>query len=214
MAVLAFTTSVDRGSLCLYHEGKLVEKKWNRSKSHSEILTFQISQTLKKLSLTVRDIEALIFDNGPGSFTGCRVSAGVAKTLAYSLDLPLYTATSLSCMSYLYKQTDGEILAILDAHRNYFYFQKFHSTNGPLESLTEVQVSTLDQLNTISANSNLIVSCLADGVSVKGKKNWPQAKVLIEMYLDKSPLINRENWTQGEPLYVRAPAAVENLVKS
>ena len=66
------------------------EKKILNEKQNSKI----IMPLIKKM-LGQEKPESIIVVNGPGSFTGVRLGVTIAKTLAYTLQIPIYTITSL-----------------------------------------------------------------------------------------------------------------------
>src|SRR4051812_31966135 len=95
-AFLAFTTSTNRGSVALTDGARVWKKQWTRSGQHSEILTPSIKKILTSAKIKPRDLEAIAVDKGPGSFTGCRLAVNVARTMAYTLGIPIFTESSLT----------------------------------------------------------------------------------------------------------------------
>jgi tRNA threonylcarbamoyladenosine biosynthesis protein TsaB len=55
----------------------------------SQIVLPLIDKLLKKHNLTLQDINAIMFNEGPGSFTGLRVGAAIANTLGTYLKIPI-----------------------------------------------------------------------------------------------------------------------------
>lgn len=70
---------------------------WQRQ---SELLIQEIDSLLKKHSLTRKDIDAVVCSKGPGSYTGVRISLTIAKTIAFSLQIPLYLPSSLQVLQH------------------------------------------------------------------------------------------------------------------
>lgn len=64
--------------------------------------------SIKKL-LNNQIPDSIIVVNGPGSFTGVRLGVTVAKTLAYTMNIPIRTITSLECMSYFVNKPNAKI---------------------------------------------------------------------------------------------------------
>ena len=64
------------------------------------------------------ELESIVVVNGPGSFTGVRIGVTIAKTLAYTLDIPIYTVTSLECMA-ISLESDERIVAFCDKNGYY-----------------------------------------------------------------------------------------------
>jgi tRNA threonylcarbamoyl adenosine modification protein YeaZ len=65
------------------------ERRWESRHRHSEQLIEQLDELLGSTGRRPIDIESLVVGIGPGSFTGLRIGLATAKTLAYSLAVPL-----------------------------------------------------------------------------------------------------------------------------
>ena len=65
------------------------ERRWESRHRHGEQLIEQLDDLLGATGRRPSDIGALVVGIGPGSFTGLRIGLATAKTLAYSLDVPL-----------------------------------------------------------------------------------------------------------------------------
>ena len=99
--------------VCLLSDGKLISKKEHSGKNHSEVAIQLIEELLSDNNLTVKDLKEIIVVNGPGSFTGVRIGVTIAKTLAYSLNIPIKTITTLECMG-ISETNDFDIIAFKD----------------------------------------------------------------------------------------------------
>lgn len=79
----------------LYKNGEVIKKEvLNDEKEHSRVLM----PTIKKIIDNIT-ISSIVVVNGPGSFTGVRLGVTVAKTLAYTMNKPIRTVSSLECMA-------------------------------------------------------------------------------------------------------------------
>ncbi len=86
----------DREIELLYTDGKKEYRIIEDSpKGHSEIMVPSLEKLLKDNSIDVGIIDLIVVVVGPGSFTGVRIGVTVAKTLAYDLNIPIKTITSL-----------------------------------------------------------------------------------------------------------------------
>ena len=70
----------------------------NETLNHSTICIPTLIELLKRNQLDIHDIDDIIVINGPGSFTGVRIGVTIAKTLAYTLNIPIRTTTSLEVL--------------------------------------------------------------------------------------------------------------------
>lgn len=109
--ILTIKTASPVCELTLYDNGKSVAKNsWQADRQLAKDLLGQLETFLQKNKLTFNKLTGLIVFSGPGSFTGLRIGATVANTLAYSLHIPIVGAAGNAW------QKQG--LARLDAHEN------------------------------------------------------------------------------------------------
>lgn len=64
-------------------------------RSHSETVIPLLNELLEKADLSSKDLEQIIVVNGPGSFTGVRIGVTIAKTIAYLVNIPIKSISSL-----------------------------------------------------------------------------------------------------------------------
>jgi len=126
-------------TVALFDGQKLLIKTKESQYSHAVYLAPMIRDILKENHLSVKSIKDIVAVNGPGSFTGLRIGLSNAKTLAYSLKIPIYLVSSLS--SYL---VSSEVLndkfCVLEDNKGY-YVSEFDSNNNvvfPEEYLEDV----------------------------------------------------------------------------
>jgi tRNA threonylcarbamoyladenosine biosynthesis protein TsaB len=99
-AVLCIDTSVTNASVALAIDGKLASIKINdNQKEHASFLQPAIELLLKEHALKPKDLAAVTVTNGPGSYTGLRVSLASAKGLCFALQIPLITLSTLEIMT-------------------------------------------------------------------------------------------------------------------
>lgn len=66
---------------------------------HAAFLHKAIDELLKKLHITLAELNAVAVVEGPGSYTGLRVGMAAAKGIAYALNKPLITVNTLEMMA-------------------------------------------------------------------------------------------------------------------
>lgn len=123
MNFLALETATDPGSIALWHDGEVLARSCPLGLSNSETLLPLVQSTLGEAGLDFADLHGIAFGAGPGSFTGLRVSCGVAQGLAFARDIPLLGIGTLDAMAHF---TGGERVAVaLDARMGEVYFGLF-----------------------------------------------------------------------------------------
>lgn len=127
------------------------EKKILNEKQNSKI----IMPLIKKM-LGQEKPESIIVVNGPGSFTGVRLGVTIAKTLAYTLQIPIYTIISLECMA-LNVEDDDKIVGFSDKNGYYIgIFSDNCTLIGDYEYLSNTEFSEF------SAKYNVLVDVKID----------------------------------------------------
>ncbi|PLS80606.1 tRNA (adenosine(37)-N6)-threonylcarbamoyltransferase complex dimerization subunit type 1 TsaB [Candidatus Saccharibacteria bacterium] len=71
-------------------DGAIVaEREWHAHRTLAKDLPRVISELLQQLQQDWTAVEAVILFRGPGSFTGLRIGAAVANTIAYAQQIPV-----------------------------------------------------------------------------------------------------------------------------
>ena len=84
-----------------------------------------IEEILKNNNINTNYLNEIIVINGPGSFTGVRIGVTIAKTLAYTLDIPIKALTSLEAYAVSIESKINKLVAISDLKGKYIgYFSK------------------------------------------------------------------------------------------
>ena len=99
----------------------------SEARKASRIILSNIDKIMSDNSLKVSDLDAFIFNKGPASFTGTRISASVGQAIGYSQDIPVIGIPSLSVMAYVYfKQSDlSKITCIKIAYGDKIYIGSY-----------------------------------------------------------------------------------------
>jgi tRNA threonylcarbamoyl adenosine modification protein YeaZ len=61
----------------------------NYDKPQEQNILSAIDEALKNNNLSLKDLEAIEVNPGPGSFTGTRVGVAIANSLAFALGIPI-----------------------------------------------------------------------------------------------------------------------------
>lgn len=90
MMILTIKTDTSVCDLGLYSDdAKLTGKTWEAGRQLAAQLPEAIEVFLKGNQKKFDDLESVIVFKGPGSFTGLRIGATVANTIAYAQSIPI-----------------------------------------------------------------------------------------------------------------------------
>lgn len=149
--ILALDTSTDACSVALYRDGELTEDFRVLPREHTRYLLPMVDQLLSEQRQALRELDAIAFGCGPGSFTGLRVCIGVVQGLAFGSGLPVVPVSSLRALAQTALSdadfADGDcILAALDARMDELYWAGYRLENGELQGLGDENLSAPERL--------------------------------------------------------------------
>lgn len=142
--ILCLETSTTNCSVSIGDGNSIIALKEVNSKnfSHSEQLHGFINEILNEAGLSPKDLDAVSVSKGPGSYTGLRIGVSAAKGLAFALDIPLISVSTLHCLAKQVEVKEGLIIPMLDARRMEVYSEVF---NAEFNSVREIKAEILDQ---------------------------------------------------------------------
>lgn len=123
--ILCIETATTVCSVALFSEnGLLGYQEYHIEKSHSNLLPSIVDGTLAAVALSRSDISAVAVSEGPGSYTGLRIGASIAKGLCYAFDIPLIAVNTLHVMAQSvqrFNHTNALLCPMIDARRMEVY---------------------------------------------------------------------------------------------
>ncbi len=130
MTILAVDTSSNALSVALKTDSFLEERTLiGRSLQHSERLVPIIMELCSDAGITTRDIELLSCTRGPGSFTGLRIGMSALKGMAYALDKPLVSVSTMEALANCIPCFDGAVVTVMDAKKQRWYLAAFEKSS-------------------------------------------------------------------------------------
>ena len=192
-----------------------------------------IENAFKKTKLTIDDIDLIVCDIGPGSFTGIRIGVATVKAFCDSKDIIPIGISSLESLAYSIKNNSKIICSIINAKNNNCYFALYEkSKDNTLQTLIEPEAENIDTTLSILNSYNLdtldnkVISFVGDGSKVYKDKIleiFPNSIISNEKndILDSYNLglAGFDKYSSGEeieellPLYLKKPQAQIQLEK-
>ncbi|WP_018663933.1 tRNA (adenosine(37)-N6)-threonylcarbamoyltransferase complex dimerization subunit type 1 TsaB [Heyndrickxia acidiproducens] len=138
MKVLAIDTSNEVLGVSLIDGKKvLAEYMTNLKKNHSIRVMPAIQQIMKDCSVEPSELDKIVVAKGPGSYTGIRIGVTIAKTMAWSLKIPLAGVSSLKFMAAAGRYFNGYISPLFDARRGRIYTGLYRYQDGRIETVID-----------------------------------------------------------------------------
>src|SRR5262249_6033342 len=147
----------------------------------------------------------IILADGPGSFTGLRVAAAVAKALLHVRAMPLWTAPSLLVCAAASQQSEGVILSVSNALRGELFAAAYQFSPGRVEIMLPPSVVTAASLRTLVPSPRLIVGPAA--ATLGGDPSWPDAGRLFALVGMAGGVLRVDDPARWEPVYGRPAEA-------
>lgn len=155
MKVLAIDTSNHPMSVALVEDEQLLATTTlNMVRNHSIYLMPTIDNLFKLVQWTPADLDRVVVAQGPGSYTGIRIAATTAKTLADTLKVALVGVSSLEVVARnVLPTSDQVIVPFFDARRGNVFAGAYQWQDSRLVNLIEDQhlamTTLLDQLGRV-----------------------------------------------------------------
>lgn len=177
--LLYLDTSASPSRVLLFREGgEFIQRLHPEQKGHGTLIHTHIAELLSEAELGYNDLAAVCVLNGPGSYTGLRISLSVAKGLCFALNLPLILLNKLEVLfHHCNPELRGGQNAVLLHARTGECFSAIYGKEG--EELKPPGLSTIVDLAGLqSANALRIISmdnAIPEGIAVHECPAWDPA---------------------------------------
>lgn len=118
--ILAFDTATNACTVALQVGAKVYARHEIAPSQHAKLLLPLINDLLSEAKINLSDLNAVAFGCGPGSFMGVRLATATAQGLAFGLNIPLISISTLQILA----QTAGgkNVVAGWDARMDEIYW--------------------------------------------------------------------------------------------
>lgn len=214
MKILALDTAASWCSVAVYNsDGDIVlaDVSENIGKGHAEVLMDYVERAVREAKLSLRDMDRVAVNIGPGSFTGVRIGVSAARGFALALDVPAIGVTAFEALAAETQSLSPEkpVLVLLDAHRGEIYAQSFDAKGLPSAKPLVLSREEAEALAVSQAANTVLAGSAAPAINeVIGSRFTlgpvePTAKIGIYARQASS----RQPGDAPKPLYMRGPDA-------
>lgn len=185
MLILALDTAGENCAVALARAGDglhvLARRCETIGRGHAERLMPMIGEALAEAGLGYGDLQRIVVTTGPGSFTGTRIGVAAARALALALSVPAVGVSVLDALIEAARaETDGLIVAALDARRGEIYAKAVKSVGKPISNQGSGTILLAAQVTTVATLAGAIAKLNCGAVTLTGSVAASLARMLGE----------------------------------
>jgi tRNA threonylcarbamoyladenosine biosynthesis protein TsaB len=215
--LLAVETSTELCSAALLRGDDLLVEEALSPNQHAEHLAPMIRRLLARAGLAPRDLDAVAFGQGPGSFTGIRIACGIAQGMALGAGRPVIAVPSL--MALAEQANESRVIAALDARMGETYLAAYSRMGGDWQAAIAPCLAAEAALPALPGRDWVATGSGFDGFAWLRSAYGPQIVHRIENDLPRAGAVARiaaRRLARGEtlapeeaaPLYLRDKVAL------
>jgi tRNA threonylcarbamoyladenosine biosynthesis protein TsaB len=216
---LALDTATERASVALGVPGASPhEESIGGARRHAAALLPAIQRVLHRAGASLDDLRGIALSDGPGSFTGLRVGASVAKALVQARVLPLWTAPSLLVRAAGVAQDHALVLSVANALRGEVYAAAYRFLPDGIRTELIPSVRRPEELVASALRPSVVVGEAPPDVLdllqrwvgrpvIGPPEGFPRAALLLELIGRKGGARKVETVREWEPVYGRPAEA-------
>ena len=127
-----------------------------------------IDAALSEAQLKLPDIQALIFNRGPGAFSGIRINTAVVQALSVAHDIPCVGVSSLQAIAQAAYQQHalGEVYSALDARMQQVYFGRYALIDNIMQPVNQENGEDSEQLLDYDSQTALNIPIVGNGAGL------------------------------------------------
>ena len=167
---LAMDTVFDQCSIAILDaNGQVLSSHTETGKrQQTQQILPMIDAALSEAQLKLADIQALIFNRGPGAFSGIRINAAVVQALSVAHDIPCVGVSSLQAIAQAAYQQQGfsEAYSALDARMQQVYFGRYVVINNIMQPVSQENGADSEQLLDYDSQTALNIPMVGNGASL------------------------------------------------
>ncbi|WP_339663458.1 tRNA (adenosine(37)-N6)-threonylcarbamoyltransferase complex dimerization subunit type 1 TsaB [uncultured Psychrobacter sp.] len=167
---LAMDTVFDQCSIAILDaSGQVLSSHTETGKrQQTQQILPMIDAALSEAQLKLADIQALIFNRGPGAFSGIRINTAVVQALSVAHDTPCVGISSLQAIAQAaYQQRSlSEVYSALDARMQQVYFGHYVVIDNIMQPVNQDNGEDTEQLLDYDSQTALDIPIVGNGAGL------------------------------------------------
>ncbi|WP_183502200.1 tRNA (adenosine(37)-N6)-threonylcarbamoyltransferase complex dimerization subunit type 1 TsaB [Methylobacterium brachythecii] len=215
MRILAIDTALDACSACVAtdeSEELLGEESMTLARGHAEALLPLVERVMARVEGGFESLDRVAVTVGPGSYTGLRVGLSAARAIGLAAKIPVVGVTTLSALlaPQLALQTEGLVVAAIDARHGAVYLQAISAAAGV--AVSPVRLSVEEALERIAGDRITLVGSGAQALAAAAKERGVAVTVAetgapLIAWVAQLGLVADPEQALPRPLYLRGADA-------
>lgn len=157
MKVLLLDASSERISFGFSIDGTLESYNELDSENNADLLTYEVKCWFRETGRAFSEIDVVSLSNGPGSFTGLRISSAIAKGISYSLSKKLVEVNSLDILAECASKFNSSriIVPVISSNMRTgeYYYAEYNINNEKADRVSDYKI---DLVTNIAKNALLV----------------------------------------------------------
>lgn len=215
---LAMDTVFDQCSIAILDaNGQVLSSHTETGKrQQTQQILPMIDAALSEANLRLADIQALIFNRGPGAFSGIRINTAVVQALSVAHDIPCVGVSSLQAIAQCAYQKYGltQVYSALDARMQQVYFGQYAVIDNVMQPVNQDNGENTEQLLDYDSQTALKLPIAGNGAPLlkthDGQAShedvWPDAVVIGQLGIAQFMTSGGTDAANALPKYLRNQA--------
>ena len=180
-----------------------------------------VEELLAEAGLELREIEGIAYGEGPGSFTGLRIAAGVTQGLALARGIGVVGVSSLLALveEAAEDAAGGKIIACIDAHMGEVYHAAYRKAGSGWEEISAPGLYRPESVplpsgkdwtgcgDGFAAHRDRLASRLGGSVSRIRPEAAPSARAVLKLAIPRFAAGEAKDAASAVPVYLRDKVA-------
>jgi len=223
MNLLALDTSTDFCSVAASRGETLFSRHERAGRRQAETILGMVDEVLAEARIELAQIHGIAYGEGPGSFTGLRIAAGVTQGLALARGIGVIGVGSLLALSEEAAKdaASGRVIACLDAHMGEVYHAAYRRAGAGWEEVSAPGLYRPEAVpvapggnwtgcgDGFAAYRERLAARLGECVSAIRPEAVPSARAVLKLAMPRFAAGEAKDAATAVPVYLRDKVALK-----
>ena len=165
MRVLAIETATEQLGVALVDEQRvLASYELLAERPHAVELPQAVNRVLQVGDCPLKQLDGIVVDIGPGSFTGLRIGMAFVKAVVFRTKTPVAGVASLDVLAANALLTAHQVCPIVDAKQRKVYAALYRTHEGIVRKQSDYHLVSIEELMPMLSDGPIVF--LGDGVAL------------------------------------------------